>query len=189
MGALIPVFADLKAETKVTGDLIRKPNNTMYRVRAGYPTPPPYNDFLQVKGIGVDGFIEIPIENLTRLGISNNLITDNNTIVTVIALADTKKGKCNETGLIQTMDYNPCRVSAVKGQIYKGYISGGSFYSIDGEAFLAINQYKIIENNSGSGNNNKGSVVPLKNNNKNLLIIVGAFLVGYILFKKDTPSN
>lgn len=105
MGALIPVFADLKAGTKVTGDLIRKPNNTMYRVMAGYPTPPPYNDFLQVKGVGADGFIEIPIEYLTRDVFTNT-------------------------------------------------------------------------------NNDNGNVVPVKNNNKNLLMIIGAFLVGYVVFRK-----
>jgi len=183
LGVSIPVFADLKAGTKVTGDLIRKPNNNMYRVMAGYTTPPPYNDFLQVKGIGVDGFIEIPIENLTRLGISNNLITDNNTIVTVISLVDKKRGKCNPSLMeMQQENYDPCRVSAVKGQTYKGYISGGSFYSIDGEAFLPINEYKIIENNSGV-------VLPVEDNNKNLLMIVGAFLLGYVLFGKDTPTT
>lgn len=38
-------------------------------------------------------------------------------------------------------------------------------------------------------NNNNGKVVPVANNNKNLLMIVGAFLVGYVLFSKETPSN
>jgi hypothetical protein len=38
-------------------------------------------------------------------------------------------------------------------------------------------------------NNNNGAVVPVKNDNKNLLMIVGAFLVGYILFNKKTPTN
>ena len=32
---------------------------------------------------------------------------------------------------------------------------------------------------------NSGAVVPTENNNKNLLIIVGAFLVGYVLFNKQ----
>jgi hypothetical protein len=191
LGASIPVFADLKVGTKVTGDLIRKPNNNMYRVMVGYPTPPPYSDFLQVKGIGADGYIEIPIENLTRLGISNNLITDNNTIVTVISLVDKKRGKCNPSLMeMQQQNYDPCRVSAVKGQTYNGYISGGSFYSIDGEAFLPMNEYKIVEENNVSGNNkNNGVVLPAEDNNKNLLMIVGAFLLGYVLFGKDTPTT
>jgi hypothetical protein len=38
-------------------------------------------------------------------------------------------------------------------------------------------------------NNNNGNVVPVANDNKNLLMIVGAFLVGYVLFSKEKPSN
>ncbi len=38
-------------------------------------------------------------------------------------------------------------------------------------------------------NNNNGNVVPVANDNKNLLMIVGAFLVGYVLFSKETPSS
>ena len=38
-------------------------------------------------------------------------------------------------------------------------------------------------------NNNKGNVVPVKDNNKNILMIVGAFLLGYVLFGKDTPTT
>jgi hypothetical protein len=51
-------------------------------------------------------------------------------LVTVVSLVDKKTGKCNQTGLIQTMEYNPCRVSAIMGETYKGYISGGSFHGI-----------------------------------------------------------
>jgi hypothetical protein len=107
---MVAKYATLKAGTKVTGDLIRKPNNNMYRVMAGYPTPPPYNDFLQVKGVGVDGSINIPIEYLTRDVATNT-------------------------------------------------------------------------------NNNSGVVVPAENNNKNLLMIAGAFLLGYALFSKGDSSN
>ena len=110
IGASIPIFSNFKAGTKITGRLIRKPNLTLYRIAQGGVTPPPYNDFLVVNGIGADGFIEIPIEQLKR----------------------------------------------------------------------------DIPNNT---QNNNGAVVPVKNNNKNLLMIVGAFLVGYILFNKETPSN
>lgn len=38
-------------------------------------------------------------------------------------------------------------------------------------------------------NNNNGNVVPVTNDNKNLLMIVGAFLVGYVLFSKEKPSS
>ena len=95
----------LKAGTKVKGRLIRRPNNIMYKLKAGFSTPPPYNDYLEVKGVDTEGYTEIPIEYLTR---------DVNT----------------------------------------------------------------------NTNNNNGNVVPVKNNNKNLLMIVGAFLVGYVVFRK-----
>jgi hypothetical protein len=36
---------------------------------------------------------------------------------------------------------------------------------------------------------NSGVVVPEKDNNKNILMIVGAFLLGYVLFGKDTPTT
>jgi hypothetical protein len=36
---------------------------------------------------------------------------------------------------------------------------------------------------------NSGTVVPAKNDNKNILMIVGAFLVGYLLFNNDTPTT
>jgi putative transposon-encoded protein len=42
---------------------------------------------------------------------------------------------------------------------------------------------------STNTNNNNGKVVPVANDNKNLLMIVGAFLVGYVLFSKETPST
>jgi hypothetical protein len=104
-----PKYSTLKAGTKVTGSLFRKPNN-MYNVMVGYPTPPPYNDFLQVKGYGNTGSINIPIEYLTREVTTNT-------------------------------------------------------------------------------NNNNGVVLPVEDNNKNLLMILGAFLVGYLLFNNDTPTT
>jgi hypothetical protein len=38
-------------------------------------------------------------------------------------------------------------------------------------------------------NNNNGVVLPVEDNNKNLLMILGAFLVGYLLFNNDTPTT
>jgi hypothetical protein len=97
-------------------------------------------------------------------------------------LVDKKRGKCNTDGaLIQNMQYDPCRVSAIKGQIYNGYIVGNNFF--DGkDASLSVNEYQIIPQNSGT-------VVPAKNNNKNLLMIAGAFLAGYIIFGNSKSSN
>ena len=103
-------------------------------------------------------------------------------IISVVSLVDKKTGKCNQTGELQTEEYNPCRVSAVKGETYKGYIAGGSFYTNDGKTFLPNGEYIIIEENNGT-------VVPVANNNKNMLMIIGAFLVGYVLFSKNNSTN
>jgi hypothetical protein len=42
---------------------------------------------------------------------------------------------------------------------------------------------------STNTNNNNGNVVPAKYDNKDLLMIAGAFLVGYLLFNNDTPTT
>lgn len=103
---MVAKYAILKAGTKVTGRLFREVNNTMYKLQAGAIAPPPYNDYLAVKGYGNQGSINIPIEYLT----------------------------------------------------------------------------KEVPTNSGT-------VVPAKNDNKNLLMIVGAFLLGYALFSNGKSSN
>jgi len=234
LGVSIPVFADLKAGTKVMGDLIRKPNNNMYRVMAGYPTPPPYNDFLRVKGVGVDEFIDIPIEYLTRVEPKPYLIIQDFIIysrwenrmgqsgvqelpyskgsvmflpttthqdqfdialkggklqelpiVSVVSLVDKQVGKCISDGaLYQTMEYNPCR-TVKKGEILTGYIANGVFSNTNKDIMkpqLSFGEYKLVQTNSGK-------VVTVKNDNKNLLMIAGAFLLGYALFRKRDSSN
>lgn len=174
----IPVFTTLKAGTKVSGRLFSKYIQGFRGGYVGANRPDTQQNVLEVKGYGSQGSIEIPIDYLTRF------------LVTVVSLVDKKIGKCNETGLIQTMEYNPCRVSAVKGETYKGYIAGGSFYTTDGKTFIPINEYRIIEENNGSGvQTNSGTVVPAKYDNKDLLMIAGAFLLGYALFRKSNSSN
>lgn len=173
----IPVFTTLKAGTKVSGRLFSKYIQGFSGGYYGSLRPATQQNVLEVKGYGSQGSIEIPIDYLTRF------------LVTVVSLVDKKIGKCNETGLIQTMEYNPCRVSAVKGETYKGYIAGGSFYTTDGQTFIPINEYKIIEENNVSGvQTNSGEVVPANIDNKKLLMIIGAFLAGYVLFGKGSKE-
>jgi len=174
----IPVFTTLKAGTKVSGRLFSKYIQGFSGGYYGSLRPATQQNVLEVKGYGSQGSIEIPIDYLTRF------------LVTVVSLVDKKIGKCNETGLIHTMEYNPCRVSAVKGETYKGYIAGGSFYTTDGQTFIPINEYKIIEENNVSGvQTNSGAVVPANIDNKNLLMIAGAFFIGYALFSNGKSSN
>ena len=177
-----PPELTINAGTKVTGRLIRKNTyNYEFIVKKGLTEIPPYNDFLEIKGKGT-GSINIPVEYLTK-EVEGIISTDTRTPVSVIALVDKNRGKCNTDGaLIQNERYDPCRVSAIKGQTYNGYISGGSFYGNDGNAYLPINEYQIVQQNSGT-------VVPMKNNNKNILMIVGAFLAGYIVFGNSKSSN
>jgi hypothetical protein len=175
-----PRIVTINAGTKVTGRLIRRNNNDSYVTPAGFIAPSSYFNFLEIKGKGTD-LINIPIEYLTR-EIQNTTSNNGRTPVSVISLVDKKIGKCNETGIITTMDYNPCRVSAIKGQTYNGFIEGSNFYSNDYETALPINEYQIIQANSGT-------VVPVQNNNNNLLMIAGAFLAGYIIFGNSKSSN
>ena len=105
-----PKYAILKAGTKVTGRLFREVNNTAYKLQMGAIMPPNYNDYLAVKGYGLQGSINIPIEYLTKEAPTN--VTTNN-----------------------------------------------------------------------------GVVIAEKDNNKNILMIVGAFLLGYVIFGKDTPTT
>lgn len=177
-GGMVEQYSVLKSGTKVSGRLFSKYIQGFSGGIIGAYRPDRQQNVLKVEGYGSQDFIEIPIEYLTRF------------IVTVVSLVDKKTGKCNETGFILTMEYNPCRVSAVKGETYKGYVADGSFYTTDGKTFLPMNEYKIVEEKSGSGNNkNNGVVVPEKDNNKNILMIVGAFLLGYVIFGKDTPTT
>jgi hypothetical protein len=43
-----------------------------------------------------------------------------------------------------------------------------------------------VQNNT---NNNSGEVVPVANDNKNILMIIGAFLVGYVVFSKGKANK
>jgi hypothetical protein len=101
-------------------------------------------------------------------------------IVSVVSLVDKQMGKCISDGaLYQTMEYNPCR-TVKKGETLIGYIANGVFTNTNQDVMkpqLYVGEYELIQTNSGT-------VVTAKNHNKNLLMIVGAFLVGYLIFSK-----
>ena len=114
-------------------------------------------------------------------------------IVSVVSLVDKQTGKCKTDGaLIQNMLYDPCR-TVKKGEELRGYIANGVFTNTNQDVIkpqLSFGEYKLVQTNSSSPNNtNSGVVVPAKDNNKNILMIVGAFLLGYALFGKDTPTT
>lgn len=98
-------------------------------------------------------------------------------IVSVVSLVDKQTGKCKTDGaLIQNMLADPCR-TIKKGEELRGYIANGVFTHTNQGVIkpqLSFGEYKLVQTNSGT-------IVPLKDNNKNLLMIAGAFLVGYVL--------
>lgn len=98
-------------------------------------------------------------------------------IVSVVSLVDKQTGKCKTDGaLIQNMLADPCR-TIKKGEELRGYIANGVFTNTNQDVIkpqLSFGEYKLVQTNSGT-------IVPIELNNKNLLMIAGAFLVGYVL--------
>jgi len=110
-------------------------------------------------------------------------------IVSVVSLVDKQIGKCNPSlSQMQQMDYNPCR-TVKKGEKLIGYIANGVFTNTDNNVMkpqLSIGEYELIQTNSDSGvQTNSGIVVPVSNDNNNLLLIAGAVILGYALFSND----
>ena len=66
--------------------------------------------------------------------------------------------------------------------VVKGYGQSGSIQ-------IPIEYLKREDSNDNGSVSNDGSMMPLNMNNKNILIIVGAFLVGYVLFNKSKSSK
>ncbi len=108
-------------------------------------------------------------------------------IVTVESLVDKQIGKCKTDGsLIQTMEYNPCR-TVNKGEILKGYIVSGTFSPYDASGFqnnkpvLSFNEFKVFNSNDKSNAIENAIETKRRNENKTKLIIIGAFILGYLL--------
>lgn len=108
-------------------------------------------------------------------------------IVTVESLVDKQIGKCKTDGsLIQTMEYNPCR-TVNKGEILKGYIVSGTFSPYDASGFqnnkpaLSFNEFKIFNSNDKSNAIENAIETKRRNENKTKIIIIGAFILGYLL--------
>ena len=108
-------------------------------------------------------------------------------IVTVESLVDKQIGKCKTDGsLIQTMEYNPCR-TVNKGEILKGYIVSGTFTPYDDSGFqskkpvLSFNEFKVFNSNDKSNAIENSIETKRRNENKTKLIIIGAFILGYLL--------
>jgi hypothetical protein len=78
------------------------------------------------------------------------------------------------------------QMGAITPPNYKDYLAVKG-YGSQGSINIPIEYLsKEVPTNSST---NSGVVLPVEDNNKNLLMIVGAFLVGYLLFNKDTPTT
>jgi len=83
-------------------------------------------------------------------------------------------------------------ISGVSNTIVKPTVIEQDFLAVKGygsTGSINIPSEYLTREITTNTNNNNGNVVPVANDNKNLLMIVGAFLAGYILFNKKTPSN
>jgi hypothetical protein len=107
-------------------------------------------------------------------------------IVTVKSLVDKQSGFCgqlNKSQMMQMVARPPC-VSVSKGEILKGYVVSGNFYYFKSSGFqeakpvLSLNEFKVMESNKKSTiiENSKE-----KNQNKLIIMVIGAFILGYLL--------
>jgi hypothetical protein len=77
--------------------------------------------------------------------------------------------------------------TVVKPTVIEQYSLAVKGYGSTGSINIPI-EYLTREVSTNTNNNN-GNVVPAKYDNKDLLMIAGAFLVGYLLFNNDTPTT
>jgi hypothetical protein len=78
------------------------------------------------------------------------------------------------------------QMGAITPPNYKDYLAVKG-YGSQGSINIPIEYLsKEVPTNSST---NSGVVLPVEDNNKNLLMILGAFLVGYLLFNNDTPTT
>ena len=110
-------------------------------------------------------------------------------IVTVESLVDKQSGFCGQltqSQMMQTVARPPC-VSVSKGEILKGYIVSGTFNPYDNSGFqskkpvLSFNEFKVFNSNDKSNAIENAIETKRRNENKTKLIIIGAFILGYLL--------
>lgn len=112
-------------------------------------------------------------------------------IVTVESLVDKQQGYCQEEkynagDLRPAVMRSPClRVS--KGEILKGYIVSGNFNAYDDSGFqnnkpvLSFNEFKVLNGSDKSITIEDAIETKRRNQNKTKIIIIGAFILGYLL--------
>jgi len=107
-------------------------------------------------------------------------------IVTVESLVDKQSGFCGSLTQSQSMlmVYRPPCISVSRGEMLKGVIVLGTFTSYDDSGYkinkpvLSSNEFKVIENNKKSTTIDNSKE---KNQNKLIIMVIGAFVLGYLL--------
>jgi hypothetical protein len=110
-------------------------------------------------------------------------------IVTVESLVDKQSGFCGQltqSQMMQTVARPPC-VSVSKGEILKGYIVLGTFNPYDASGFqggkpaLSFNEFKVLNSSNKSTTIEDAGETKRRNENKIIIMIIGAFILGYLL--------
>jgi hypothetical protein len=110
-------------------------------------------------------------------------------IVTVESLVDKQEGYCQKVTPSEMMQmvYRPPCISVSKGEMLKGYIISGTFTPYDNSGFqskkpvLSFNEFKVFNSNDKSNAIENAIETKRRNENKTKLIIIGAFILGYLL--------
>jgi hypothetical protein len=112
-------------------------------------------------------------------------------IVTVESLVDKQSGFCGQltpSQMMQTVARPPC-VRVSKGEMLKGYIISGTFTPYDNSGFqskkpaLSFNEFKVFNGNDKSNAIENSIETKKQNENKLTIMIVGAFILGFLLSK------
>lgn len=113
-------------------------------------------------------------------------------IVTVESLVDKQEGYCQKVTPSEMMQmvYRPPCISVSKGEMLKGYIISGTFTPYDDSGFqnkkpvLSFNEFKVFNSNDKSNVFENSAEIKSRNENKTKIIIIGAFILGYLLSRK-----
>jgi hypothetical protein len=110
-------------------------------------------------------------------------------IVTVESLVDKQEGYCQKVTPSEMMQmvYRPPCISVSKGEMLKGYIISGTFTPYDDSGFqnkkpvLSFNEFKVFNSNDKSKTIEDAIETKRRNENKTKIIIISAFILGYLL--------
>ena len=142
--------------------------------------------FLPVGGIGY----QVEMQNQYDIALKDGKLKPLD-IVTIESLVDKQEGYCKE----ETYNYgdlrpavmrSPC-LTVSKGEKLKGYIVSGTFTPYDDSGFqskkpvLSFNEFKVFNSNDKSNAIENSIETKRRNENKTKLIIISAFILGYLL--------